>query len=68
MESGPTEIAIFQWLAAVGTVLTALSGGIHRPQFGIPMREIRILTVIGASTIATLLAIEYFGRKLRKSK
>ena len=69
MESGPTEIAILQWLAAVGTVVTALSVGyIAHNEFGIPMREIRILVVIGASTIATLLAVEYFERKLRKSK
>jgi hypothetical protein len=36
--------------------------------FGVSLQEIRVLAAIVASTIATLLAIECFGRKLRKSK
>jgi hypothetical protein len=41
---------------------------IRQDDLGISLREIRVLTAIVASTIAALLAIEYFGRKLRKSK
>jgi hypothetical protein len=36
--------------------------------FGISLQEIRIAAAIGASTIATLLAIEYFARKPHKPK
>jgi hypothetical protein len=41
---------------------------IRQDDLGISLREIRVLAAIVASTIAALLAIEYFGRKLRKSK
>jgi hypothetical protein len=41
---------------------------IRQDALGISLREIRVLAAIVASTIAALLAIEYFGRKLRKSK
>jgi hypothetical protein len=33
-----------------------------------PLHEVRNLAAIVASTIAALLVIEYFGRKLRKPK
>lgn len=69
MESGPTEIGILQWLAAAGAIAIALSVGyIAHHNFGIFLHEIRIVAAIGASTIGALLAIEYFGRKLRKHK
>jgi undecaprenyl pyrophosphate phosphatase UppP len=69
MKSGPTEIAVFQWLAAVGAIVAAFAVGyIAHNDFGISLQEIRVLAAIGMSTIAALLAIEFFGRKLRKSK
>ena len=69
MESGPAEVAILQWLAAVGAIVVALSAGyIAHNDFDIAWREIRIAAAIGASTIGALLVIEYFGRKGRKLK
>ena len=41
---------------------------IRQDDLGISLREIRVLAAIVASTVAALLAIEYFGRKPRKSK
>jgi hypothetical protein len=40
MESGPSEIAVLRWLAAVGTIVTALSVGyIAHYDFGFPGRR-----------------------------
>jgi hypothetical protein len=65
MESDPGEIAVLQWLAAAGAIGAAFSlGYIAHNDFGISFQEIRIVAAIGASTIAALLSIEYFGRKL----
>lgn len=69
MKSGPTEIAVFRWLAAVGAIVAAVwVAHIAHNNFGVSLQEIRVLAAIGISTIAALLAIEFFGRKLRKSK
>lgn len=69
MEAEPATTAVFQWLAAVAAIAVALLGGyVAHNDFGISFNEIRIGAAIGASTIITLLVIEYFARKLRKSK
>jgi len=69
MESDPPGTAVLQWLAAVGTIVVALSVGyIAHNDFDVTWREIRIAAAIGASTIVALLVIEYFGRKGRKLK
>jgi len=69
MESGPTQIAIFQWLAAAAAIVAAFSVGyVAHHEFGVSLQGIRIIAAIGASTIAALLAMEYFGRNFRKSK
>ena len=69
MESGPADVAILQWLAAVGAIVVALSVGyIAHNDFGIAWREICIVAAISASSIGALLVIEYFGRKRRKLK
>ena len=52
-----------------GAIVAAFAVGyIAHNDFGISLQEIRVLAAIGMSTIAALLAIEFFGRKLRKSK
>jgi hypothetical protein len=69
MESGPSATAIFRWLAAVGAIVTALSVGyIAHYDFGFSRQEIRTKAVIGAAIIGLLMATEYLGKKLRKSK
>jgi hypothetical protein len=69
METGPVEAAILQWLAAAGAIVAAFSVGyVAHYDFGISIHEIRVAAAIGASTIGALLAIEYFGRKLRRPK
>jgi hypothetical protein len=69
MASGPSEIAVFRWFAAIGTIVTALSVGyIAHYDFGFSRQEIRTPAVIGAAIIGLLVAIEYFGKKLRKPK
>jgi hypothetical protein len=69
MESGPSEFAIFRWLAAVGAIVTALSVGyIAHYDLGFSRQEIRTQAVIGAAVIGLLIATEYFGKKLRKPK
>ena len=69
MESGPSELAILRWLAAVGTIVTALSVGyVAHYEFGFSRQEIRIPAVVGATIIGLLMATEYFGKKFRKPK
>jgi hypothetical protein len=36
--------------------------------FGLSREEIRTLAVVGAAIIAVLVAIEFFGKKMRKPK
>jgi hypothetical protein len=68
-KSGPTEIAVFWWLAAVGTIVTSVSAGyIAHYDFGFSRQEIRTPAVIGAAIIGLLMATEYFCQKLRKPK
>ena len=55
------------WLGILSQV-NAPPPRIRQDDLGISLREIRVLAAIVASTVAALLAIEYFGRKLRKSK
>jgi hypothetical protein len=69
MESGPSEIAILRWFAAVGAIVTALSVGyIAHYDFGFSRQEIRTPAVVGAAIIGLLVATEYFGKRLRKPK
>jgi hypothetical protein len=69
MESGPSELAILRWFAAIGTIVTALSMGyIAHYEFGFSRQEIRTPAVVGAAVIGLLVATDYFGKKLRKPK
>ena len=68
-QSGPTETAVFWWLAAVGTIVTPVSAGyIAHYEFGLSRQEIRTPAVIGAAIIGLLMATEYIGQRLRKPK
>jgi hypothetical protein len=67
--SGPTEIAVFRWLAAVGTIVTPASAGfIAHYAFGLSRQEIRTPALVGAAIIALLMATEFLVQKLRKPK
>jgi hypothetical protein len=69
MESGPSEIAILRWLAAVGAIVTASSVAyIAHYDLGFSRQEIRTQAVIGAAIVGLLVATEHFGKKLRKPK
>jgi hypothetical protein len=69
MESGPSEIAISRWIAAVGAIVTALAVGyIAHYDLGFSRQEIRTHSVICAVIIGLLVTIEYLGKKLRKPK
>jgi hypothetical protein len=69
MESGPSDLAILRWSAAIGTIVTALSMGyIAHYEFGFSRQEIRTPAVVGAAVIGLLVATDYFGKKLRKPK
>jgi hypothetical protein len=69
MESGPSDLAILRWFAAIGTIVTALSMGyIAHYEFGFSRQEIRTPAGVGAAVIGLLVATDYFGKKLRKPK
>jgi hypothetical protein len=52
-----------------GAIVTALSlGYIAHFELGFSRQEIRTPAVIAAAVIALLLAVEYFGTRLRKPK
>ena len=64
--SGPTEMAVFGWLAAVATIVTSVSAGyIAHYEFGFSRQEIRTAAVIGAAIFGLLMGTEYFAQKLR---
>jgi len=55
--------------SAAGAIVAAFSlGYIAHYDFGFSRREIRTPAVIAAAVIALLLAVEYFGTRLRKPK
>jgi hypothetical protein len=63
------RIAILVGTAAAGAIVAAFSlGYIAHYDFGFSRREIRTPAVIAAAVIALLLAVEYFGTRLRKPK
>jgi hypothetical protein len=54
-------------MSGVGATAVALSlGYIAHYDFGFSREEIRTPALIGATVIATLVAVEFFGKKLRK--
>jgi hypothetical protein len=54
-------------MSGVGATAVALSlGYIAHYDFGFSREEIRTFALIGATVIATLVAVEFFGKKLRK--
>lgn len=57
------------WFAAVGAIVTAFTFGyVAHYDFGISGQEIRLLAVAAAAVIGLLLAIEFLGKGLLKSK
>jgi hypothetical protein len=55
-------------MSLVSAAFTALSlAYIAHYNFGLSRQEIRISAMVGAAMIATLVAIEFFGKKFRKS-
>ena len=67
------ETSVGGVLAFLMSVLTAAFAAlwlayIAHYDFGLSRREIRTPAVVGAAVIAVLVAIEFFGKKLRKLK
>ena len=63
------RITILLGSSAAGAIVTALSlGYIAHFELGFSRQEIRTTAVIAAAIIALLLAVEYFGTRLRKPK
>jgi hypothetical protein len=67
------ETSVGGVLAFLMSVLTAAFAAlwlayIAHYDFGLSRQEIRIPAVVGAAVIAVLVAIEFFGKKLRKLK
>jgi hypothetical protein len=56
-------------MAAITATTTALTlGYIAHYDLGLSRQEIRTPAVVAAAVIATLMLIEFFGKKLRKPK
>jgi hypothetical protein len=65
------ETSVGRVLAFLMSVLTAAFAAlwlVAHYDFGLSRQEIRIPAVVGAAVIAVLVAIEFFGKKLRKLK
>ncbi len=61
---------VLNYLVAMGTAtMAALTlAYIAHYDFGLSRQEIRKPAVVGAAVIAVLLAVEFFGKKLRKAR
>jgi hypothetical protein len=56
-------------MSVVAAATTALSlAYIAHYDFGLSRQEIRTPAVVGAAVIAVLVAVEFFGKKLRKQQ
>jgi hypothetical protein len=67
------ETSVGRVLAFLMSVVTAVAAAfmlayIAHYDFGLSRREIRTPAVVGAAVIAVLVAITFFGKKLRKLK
>jgi hypothetical protein len=63
------KIIVLRWFVAVGTIFTALTVGyVAHYELGLSREEIRTPALTGAAIIGMLMAIEYFGKRLRKPK
>ena len=59
--------ALFVLASVVAAAITALALAIIAHfDFGLSREEIRTPAVVGAAVIAVLIAVEFFGKKLRK--
>ena len=69
MESGPSEIAILRWLAAVGAIVTASSVAyIAHYDLGFSRQEIRTQAVIGPAIVGLLVATRIFRQEASEAK
>jgi hypothetical protein len=68
MDAPQKETAIIMSVIAGGSAaFTAVFiGYVAHYNFGFSREEIRVPAVIGAGIIASLIAVEFFGKKLRK--
>jgi hypothetical protein len=58
-------ISIVTATSTAGAVALSLAYSAHY-DFGLSRQEIRTPAVVGAAVIAVLVAVEFFGKKLRK--
>ena len=69
MEPEERKISISWWSAAGAAIVTAyLLGYIAHDDLGLTRQEIRTPALLAATIIGLLLAMNHFGKKLRKPK
>jgi hypothetical protein len=60
-------LSFLTWVIAAACI-AVMSASIAHDKFGLSPQGIRTAAVLGAGVIAVLVAIEFFGTKLRKAK
>jgi hypothetical protein len=69
MRPDPAEIAIARCVFAFSTIVIALTlSYVAHYEIGLSEQDIRDIALTGAIFMGLILAIEYFGEKLRKPK
>jgi hypothetical protein len=60
-------LSLLMYVVAAATTALALAYIAHY-DFGLSRQQIRTPAVVGAGVVAVLVALEFFGKKLRKRK
>jgi hypothetical protein len=68
MRPDPTDMAVARCIFAFVTIMVALTISHVALELGFSNQSIRNIALTGALITGVLLAVEYFGRKLRKLK
>jgi membrane associated rhomboid family serine protease len=64
----PTDMAVARCIFAFVTIMIALTISHVALEFGFSNQSVRNVALIGALIAGVILAVEYFGYKLRKPK
>jgi hypothetical protein len=68
MKPNPVDMAVARCIAAFVTIMIAFTLAHVAFELGYSDRGIRDIALTGALVTAVILAVEYFGHKLRKPK
>jgi ethanolamine transporter EutH len=68
MEKVRDKVIIIMMATSTATAVALSLGYIAHYDFGLSREEIRTPALVGAGIIAVLVAVEFFGKKLRKAK